>query len=115
MGAAFVEGVQSQGVGASLKHYLANNQEHRRMDSSSEMDERTMREIYMPAFERVVKKAKPWTIMASYNKIAGTHTAPGMPASEDSHRLCSGLPQKAVLPVPLLRFLRLYEKPTKRC
>ena len=73
MGAAFVEGVQSQGVGASLKHYLANNQEHRRMDSSSEMDERTMREIYMPAFERVVKKAKPWTIMASYNKIAGTH------------------------------------------
>ena len=74
MGAAFVEGVQSQGVGTSLKHYLANNQEHRRMDSSSEMDERTMREIYMPAFERVVKKAKPWTVMASYNKIDGTHT-----------------------------------------
>lgn len=74
MGAAFVEGVQSQGVGTSLKHFLANNQEHRRMDSSSEMDERTMREIYMPAFERVVKKAKPWTVMASYNKIAGTHT-----------------------------------------
>ena len=74
MGAAFVEGVQSQGVGTSLKHYLANNQEHRRMDSSSEMDERTMREIYMPAFERVVKKAKPWTVMASYNKIGGTHT-----------------------------------------
>ncbi|MDE5933067.1 MAG: glycoside hydrolase family 3 protein, partial [Lachnospiraceae bacterium] len=74
MGAAFVEGVQSQGVGTSLKHYLANNQEHRRMDSSSEMDERTMREIYMPAFERVIKKAKPWTVMASYNRIAGTHT-----------------------------------------
>lgn len=74
MGAALVEGVQSQGVGTSLKHYLANNQEHRRMDSSSEMDERTMREIYMPAFEHVVKKAKPWTVMASYNKIEGTHT-----------------------------------------
>lgn len=73
MGAAFVEGVQSEGVGTSLKHYLANNQEHRRMDSSSEMDERTMREIYMPAFEHVVKKAKPWTVMASYNKIGGTH------------------------------------------
>lgn len=73
MGAAFVEGVQSQGVGTSLKHYLANNQEHRRMDASSEMDERTMREIYMPAFEHVVKKAKPWTVMASYNKIEGTH------------------------------------------
>lgn len=74
MGAAFVEGLQSQGVGASLKHYLANNQEHRRMDSSSEMDERTMREIYMPAFERVVKEAEPWTAMASYNKIDGTYT-----------------------------------------
>lgn len=74
MGASFVEGVQSQGVGTSLKHYLANNQEYRRMDSSSEMDERTMREIYMPAFEHVVKKAKPWTVMASYNKIEGTHT-----------------------------------------
>lgn len=73
IGAAFVEGVQSQGIGTSLKHFLANNQEHRRMDSSSEMDERTMREIYMPAFERVVKKAKPWTVMASYNKIGGTH------------------------------------------
>ena len=49
-------------------------QEYRRMDSSSEMDERTMREIYMPAFEHVVKEAKPWTVMASYNKIGGTHT-----------------------------------------
>lgn len=74
MGVAFVDGVQSQGVGTSLKHYLANNQEYRRMDSSSEMDERTMREIYMPAFEQVVKKAKPWTVMASYNKIGGIHT-----------------------------------------
>ena len=73
LGVAFVEGVQEQGVGCSLKHYLANNQEHRRMDSSSEMDERTLREIYMPAFETVVKKAKPWTVMASYNKIDGIH------------------------------------------
>lgn len=73
MGATFVEGVQSQGVGTSLKHYLANNQEHRRMDSSSEMDERTMREIYMPAFERVVKKAEPWAVMASYNRTSGLY------------------------------------------
>ena len=73
LGAAFVEGVQEQGTGCSLKHYLANNQEHRRMDSSSEMDERTIREIYMPAFETVVKKAKPWTVMASYNKIGGVY------------------------------------------
>lgn len=74
LGTAFVEGVQSQGVGTSLKHFFANSQEHRRMDSSSEMDERTMREIYLPAFEAVVKKAQPWTIMASYNKIGGTYS-----------------------------------------
>lgn len=74
LGAAYVNAVQAQGVGTSLKHYVANNQEHRRMDSSSEMDERTMREIYMPAFEKVVKEAKPWTIMASYNKVDGVHS-----------------------------------------
>ena len=73
LGAEFVNGVQSQGVGTSLKHYLANSQETRRFTSSSDMDERTMREIYMPAFENVVKKAQPWTIMASYNKINGTY------------------------------------------
>lgn len=74
LGAAFVNGVQSQGVGTSLKHFFANNQEYRRMDASSEMDERTMREIYLPAFERVVKQSQPWTIMASYNKIGGTYS-----------------------------------------
>lgn len=74
LGAAFVQGVQSQGRGTSLKHFFANSQEHRRMDSSSEMDERTMREIYLPAFEKVVKEAKPWTVMASYNKIGGTYS-----------------------------------------
>jgi len=73
IGAAFVEGIQSQGVGASLKHYFANNQEHRRMDGSSEVDERTLREIYLSAFERIVKKSNPWTVMASYNKINGIH------------------------------------------
>lgn len=73
LGAEFVNGVQSQGVGTSLKHYFANSQETRRFTSSSEIDERTMREIYLPAFETVVKKAQPWTIMASYNKINGTY------------------------------------------
>lgn len=74
LGAAFVNGVQSQGVGTSLKHYFANSQETRRFTSSSELDERTAREIYLAAFETVVKKAQPWTIMASYNKINGTYS-----------------------------------------
>lgn len=74
LGTAYVEGVQSQGVGTSLKHFFANNQEYRRMDASSEMDERTMREMYLPAFERVIKTAQPWTIMASYNKIGGIYS-----------------------------------------
>jgi len=72
LAAEFVRGVQSEGIGTSLKHFFANNQEHRRMDGSSELDMRTMREIYLAAFEIVVKKAMPWTIMASYNKISGT-------------------------------------------
>ncbi|WP_099466875.1 beta-glucosidase family protein [Konateibacter massiliensis] len=75
LGAAYVEGVQSQGIGACVKHFLANNQETRRMTSSSEVDERTLREIYMPAFERVVKKVKPWAVMCSYNKINGTYAS----------------------------------------
>jgi len=67
-----IKGVQSENVGTSLKHFLANNQEHRRMSSSSEIDERTLREIYLAAFEGAVKNAKPWTIMCSYNGINGT-------------------------------------------
>ena len=74
LGAAYVQGVQSQGVGTSLKHFFANNQEYRRNDTSSELDERTMREIYLSAFETVVKKAQPWTVMASYNKINGIYS-----------------------------------------
>ncbi len=74
LGAAYVNGVQSQGAGTSLKHFAANNQEWRRMSISSEMDERTLREIYLAAFEKTVKKAQPWTIMCSYNRINGTYS-----------------------------------------
>lgn len=75
MAVSFIKGVQSKGVGTSLKHYAANNQEYQRSTISSEVDERTFREIYLPAFEAAVKKAKPWTVMCSYNKINGTYAA----------------------------------------
>jgi len=75
LAAALINGIQSQGVGASLKHFAANNQESDRMRVSAEVDERTLREIYLASFERAVKGSNPWTVMCSYNKINGTYSS----------------------------------------
>ncbi len=71
MATALIRGIQSRNVGTSIKHFALNNQEHRRMSCSSDCDERTMREIYFPAFEMAVKEAQPWTVMCSYNRVNG--------------------------------------------
>lgn len=73
MAASIIKGIQSKGVGTSLKHYAVNNQEFQRFSISAEVDERTLREIYLPAFEKAVKQAKPWTVMCAYNKLNGEY------------------------------------------
>lgn len=75
LGTAYVKGVQSKGVGVSVKHFAANNQEKRRMTVSAVVDERTLREIYLYAFEQIVKNAAPDTLMCSYNKINGVYSS----------------------------------------
>jgi beta-glucosidase len=75
LGAALVRGIQSAGVGACVKHFAVNNQETDRARVSAEVDERTLREIYLAGFERVVTEAKPWMVMCSYNKVNGTYAS----------------------------------------
>lgn len=75
MGAAWVQGAQSTGAGTSLKHFAANNQEYKRFNGNSQVDERTMRELYLPAFETVIKTAQPETVMCSYPRINNVHAS----------------------------------------
>jgi beta-glucosidase len=74
-GAAWVRGLQGRGVGASLKHFACNNQEFNRYAGSSVVDERALREIYLPAFETVVKRTRPWTVMCAYNRVNGSYAS----------------------------------------
>jgi beta-glucosidase len=73
LGAAYINGVQSQGVGATAKHYVANNVETQRMWANSNVDERTLQEVYMTPFEIAVKEAQPWSVMACYNRVQGEY------------------------------------------
>ncbi len=73
LAAVYIRGVQSKGVGVSLKHYAGNNQEYQRSFINTKVDERTLREIYLSGFEKAVKKGKPWTVMCAYNKVNGTY------------------------------------------
>jgi beta-glucosidase len=72
IGTAFVRGLQAEGVGACVKHFVANEQERQRRRGSSNIDERTLREIYLAPFEMIVRQAQPWTVMSAYNRLNGT-------------------------------------------
>ena len=73
MAVAFIEGVQGQGVGCSIKHFVCNDSEFERHSISSEVDERTLRELYLAPFETAVREARPWAVMAAYNRLNGSY------------------------------------------
>jgi beta-glucosidase len=75
LAASLINGIQSKGVGTSLKHFAVNNQETQRMTISAEVDERTLHEIYLAGFERAIRKSNPWTVMCAYNRVNGVHAS----------------------------------------
>lgn len=73
LASAYINGIQSKGVGACIKHFVANEQEYERFSISSEVDERTLREIYLEPFRIAIRKSNPWSVMSSYNRVNGTY------------------------------------------
>ena len=88
LASAYIKGIQSKGVGTCIKHFVANDQEYERFSMSSEVDERTLREIYLEPFRIAIRDSNPWSVMSSYKRVNGRY------ACENDHILFE-IPQGA--------------------